>query len=220
SLKFSHKLGDITYIPDEPSILKSRPVHGNNQNSVLLKLNKVRHFIKVKDQLGFRDKENLLVFRGKVGTKKQRRKFFEMYFGHEMCHLGDTDKRNINPEAWKTPKVKISHFLKYKFILAIEGNDVASNLKWVMSSNSLAVMPQPTYETWFMEGRLIPNVHYVEIKSDFSDLEERLSYYINHPEEAEEIIKNANDYVKKFWDSEKEDLISLLVLKKYFDLTY
>ena len=46
--------------------------------------------------------------------------------------------------------------LNYKFILAIEGYDVATNLKWIMSSNSLAVMPRPTYATWFMEGTLIP----------------------------------------------------------------
>ena len=68
--------------------------------------------------------------------------------------------------------------------MALEGNDVASNLKWVMSSNSIAVMPRPTCETWFMEGKLIPNYHYIEIKPDYSDLPEKLQYYIDHPEEA------------------------------------
>lgn len=76
--------------------------------------------------------------------------------------------------------------MDYKFIMALEGNDVASNLKWVMSSNSIAVMPRPTCETWFMEGKLIPNYHYIEIKPDFTDLEERLKYYIEHPEEAQQ----------------------------------
>lgn len=58
----------------------------------------------------------------------------------------------------------IREHLDYKFIMAIEGNDVASNLKWVMSSNSLAVMPRPTCETWFMEGTLIPDYHYIEVR--------------------------------------------------------
>ena len=40
-----------------------------------------------------------------------------------------------------------------------------------MSSNSVAVMPRPKYESWFMEGRLQPGVHYIEIKDDYSDLE-------------------------------------------------
>ncbi|GIR91542.1 MAG: hypothetical protein CM15mP92_0060 [Halieaceae bacterium] len=72
--------------------------------------------------------------------------------------------------------------LKHKFILCIEGNDVASNLKWVMSSNSVAVMPKPKYESWFMEGKLIPNYHYILIKDDYSDLEEKLNYYKKNTE--------------------------------------
>lgn len=37
-------LGDITHILDQPTILKSRPIDGDNQNSVLLKLNRLRRF--------------------------------------------------------------------------------------------------------------------------------------------------------------------------------
>ena len=77
-------------------------------------------------------------------------------------------------------------------------------------------MPKPKYETWFMEGKLIPNHHFVEIKDDYSDLEERLSYFIDHPEEANRIIKNANDHVRQFQDRKREKLLSLLVLEKYF----
>jgi RNase adaptor protein for sRNA GlmZ degradation len=70
-----------------------------------------------------------------------------------------------------------------------------------------------------MEGRLIPNYHYIEVKEDFSDLEERLQYYIDHPEEAEAIIQHAHEYIDQFRDKERESLISLLVLKKYFEIT-
>jgi hypothetical protein len=93
---------------------------------------------------------------------------------------------------------------------------VATNLKWVMSSNSLAVMPKPKFETWFMEGTLIPNKHYVEIKDDYSDLEERLNYYMSHPQASLQIIQNAHEYIIQFNDKKQEDLISLLVLEKYF----
>ena len=99
--------------------------------------------------------------------------------------------------------------------MAIEGNDVATNLKWIMSTNSVAVMPRPTYETWFMEGRLVPNYHYIEIRSDYSDLEERLHYYATHPEEAEAIVAHAHEYVAQFRDRRRERLVSLLVLAKY-----
>ncbi|GGE24762.1 glycosyl transferase family 90 [Psychroflexus planctonicus] len=217
--QFCHEFGDVVHIPETPSILKSRPISNNNQNSVVLKLNRVRHFVYIKKDKAFQQKKNKLVFRGKVTFKEQRRKFFEMYFNHPMCDLGDTQQKQINPDEWKVKKTSIHYLLQYKFILAIEGIDVASNLKWVMSSNSLAVMPKPSFETWFMEAKLIPNYHYVEIKPDFSDLEERLNYYIEHEDEALQIIKNANEYVKQFQDSEREELISLLVMQKYFKMT-
>ena len=88
-----------------------------------------------------------------------------------------------------------------------------------MSSQSVAVMPRPKFETWFMEGKLIPDYHYIEIDDDYSNLNEKLAYYINHPEKALKIIENANNYVKQFQNKQREDIISLLVLKKYFEKT-
>ena len=217
--QFCYAFGDVVEIPETPSILKSRPIADDNQNSILLKLNKVRHFVKIKKDKPFHQKKNMLVFRGKVTYKKKRRKFFEMYFDHPMCDLGDTQQKKINPDKWKVKKTSIHYLLQYKFILAVEGIDVSSNLKWVMSSNSLAVMPKPEFETWFMEARLIPDYHYVAIKPDYSDLEEKLNYYIKNQDEALQIIQNAKEYVDQFWDKEREDLISLLVMQKYFDKT-
>lgn len=219
ALKWVFKHGDINYVPDVPCVVKSRPICQENENGVILKLNKVRHFLFVKDKKPFAEKKNEVIFRGEVRGKINRIRFFEQYFNHPMCDLGDTTRDFYEHKEWKVNKMTIKAQLNYKFILALEGNDVASNLKWVMSSNSVAVMPRPTCETWFMEGTLIPNYHYIEIKPDFSDLEERLRYYIEHIDEAETIIRNANKYVEQFKDKERELLISLLVMNKYFKMT-
>jgi hypothetical protein len=219
-LKCNFLFGDITEIPPVPSVLKSRPIEGDNRNSVLFKLNKVRHFIFLQDRIPFESKEDKVIFRGKVKGKANRRKFMEMYFGSPFCDAADVSRNNTeDPPEWKAPKETLYKHLKYKFIMALEGNDVASNLKWIMSSNSIAVMPKPTYETWFMEGTLIPDFHFIEIKPDFSDLEEKINFYIRNPDKAKQIISNANRYVKQFQDKEKEKIISLLVLQKYFEQT-
>jgi hypothetical protein len=172
----------------------------------------------VKDKKGFPDKKDKLIGRAIV-TRPHRIKFWEMYFNHPLCNLGQINKNNTNHPEWIVEPMTIDEQLEYKFILCIEGNDVATNLKWVMSSNSLAVMPRPQYETWFMEGRLIPNYHYVEIKTDYSDLEDRLTYYTHHIDEALQIIENAHQYMAQFRDKKREDLISLLTLRKYFTQT-
>jgi len=216
-LKGNFLFGDITTIANVPSIQKSRPIKGNNSNAILLKLDKKRHFLFINDHKAFSEKKNILIGRGAI-RQPHRIRFMEMYFDHPLCDLGMVNQ-NDNYQKWHKPKISILEHLEYKFILSLEGNDVATNLKWIMSSNSIAVMPKPKYETWFMEGRLIPDFHYILIKDDYSDLEERLQYYISHIQEAQAIIENAHQYVKQFLNPEQEDLISLLVLQKYFYYT-
>ena len=207
--------GDIVYVEDIPTIVKSRPLSENNSNSVLLKMDKVRHFIFIKDNISFADKEDKAIFRGKIAGKDIRLNFFEQYFGNPRFDIRTIDL--IKPE-WKGEKISIYDHLRYKYVMALEGNDVASNLKWIMSSNSIAIMPQPTCETWFMEGTLKPDYHYIEVKPDLSDLEEKMDYYSAHPEEAQKIIEHAHEYVKQFKDKKREEIISFLVLDKYFNL--
>ena len=63
---------------------------------------------------------------------------------------------------------------------------------------------------------MIPNVHYIEVADDYSNFEERIQYYLLHPEEAKEIALNANKYWDQFRDRRRENIISHLVLQKYF----
>ncbi|MDW2127345.1 glycosyltransferase, partial [Vibrio sp. 2033] len=57
----------------------------------------------------------------------------------------------------------------------------------------------------------------VEVANDYSDLIEKMEYYIAHPDEAENIINNAHAWVDQFRNQKRERLISLLVAKKYFE---
>lgn len=186
-------------------------------NSTLLNMEKIRHFTFIDDPFSFESKQNKLFYRGGI-YQAHRARFFEKHFGNPLCDLGHTGSKSIH-HAWQKPKISIAKHLPYKFLLSLEGNDVASNLKWVMSSNSLCVAPKMKFETWFMEGRLKGGEHFVEIADDYSDLEEKLEYFITHPKDALEIIHNAHEYIAQFRDKKREDIISLLVLEKYFYYT-
>lgn len=220
-LKFYREFGDVIRIPAKPSLLKSRPINDENQHSVLLKLNKVRHFsIPVQDQLNFDQKKNSVVWRGhaKPNHHSKREDLVLQYCDHPTFDIGQSNDHPRKSSA-KKAFLSIEDQLEYKFILSVEGNDVATNLKWIMASSSLCIMKKPRFETWFMEGKLEPGVHYALIKDDFSDLEEVVNYYLENPEKAQAIIHNANRWFKQFTNENSERLISLMVLEKYFKLS-
>ena len=111
--------------------------------------------------------------------------------------------------------MSVTSQFKYKFIFSVEGNDIASNLRWILSSNSLCFMRKPQYESWFMEGKLKAGIHYVEINNDFSNIKKMYDYYIKNPIEAKAIISNANEHAKLFEDLKLQKKIAKCVLYKY-----
>src|SRR5690606_22739720 len=212
SLRFEIVPGDVVDVPRYPAIVKSRPISTTNSNAVILNLDKARHFNFVRDDIPFGAKRDMLV--GRSGfSQPHRKRFFELYSDHPLCNLKKATKSS-DPGF-----LSIEQHLAYKFVLALEGNDVATNLKWIMSSNSIAVMPRPRYETWFMEGTLNPDYHYVCIAEDYSDLEDKLRIFIANKDAAEAIVRNGNQYVDQFKHKKREDAISLIVPQKYFERT-
>lgn len=213
------RFGDIRDVSDAPAFVKTRPLGQPNANSVLLRLNSIRHFRPISDTLTFRQKKDSLVWRGKV-KPNHRSTIFRQHFGNPRIDIGMTNNRP-EPELqpWRKPYLSIADQLQHKFILSVEGNDVATNLKWIAQSNSLCLMAKPKFESWFMEGTLQAGKHYVEVRDDYSDLPEKMDYYLDHPEEAERIIHHLQCHHNQFTDPKKEQLIGLLVARKYLQLS-
>lgn len=215
---YCYQFGDKTKVPDDPSFIKSRPVDKGlgNQNSVILNLDKLRHYYRIDDVKPYEKKKNMAVWRG-AAHQKHRQEFLKACYGSELLDVGAVDG-NIATEPFRKAFMSLRDQLQYKFVLSVEGNDVATNLKWIMSSNSICIMRRPRYETWFMEGRLIPGVHYVEVKDDYSDTNEKIEHYLNNQDEAGFILENAKKYANKFYNKDVEELVSLLVVDKYYSL--
>lgn len=212
NLRWMIRGGDVNRDQEYPSIAKSRPVlsEGMCSNNVLLKLNRIRHFIFFDDPFRWEDKKPIVLFRGAVVNKPRRQQFVDMWVDSPLCDIADTSQPGVRG-------MSIYDHLRYRYIMSLEGNDVASNLKWVMSSNSIAVMPRPTCETWFMEGRLVGGKHYIEIAPDYHDLQEKILYYESHPDQAKAIIRNAHEWVAMFKDTERERMVSMMVMRRYLE---
>lgn len=211
---FRDNLRNLRWIPRKPTFVKCRPIDCENNNSVLLKLNSVRFFDFQKDHLDFARKKPVAVFRGPC-HREHRQEFVNRCHRIPHTNIGDTRKCQIGKPTFKS-FLSQREQLQNKFIISVEGNDVSSSLTWIMASNSLAFMTLPKFEGWFMQGRLIPNHHYVLLRDDYSDLSEKIDYFARHTDEAIFIINNANNHVAKFFDSETENIVTWLVIRKYF----
>lgn len=215
-LKVNYLFGDVTWVPNAPSLVKSRPTGEANGNSVLLNLDKLRHFRLCADDTPWAKKKPMAVWRGALNNPLRvelLRRHQQSEFA-DVGHIGEA-RDGLQAKGFLSPQEQMG----YRYILSIEGFDVATNLKWIMASRSVCVMPKGRYETWFMEGGLIPDHHFVEVRTDFSDLEEKITELERNPQWAQDIVANANAYVASFCDRKTERKISLLVLQKYFEAT-
>jgi hypothetical protein len=188
-----------------------------------------------KYDIPFEDKKSIVLWRGGPsgngflnGTdshivKASREDLLKLWCNNDKTKkdidVGLIDKWNYKSfQRYLKPRMEISEMLKYKYLLSIEGNDVATNLKWALSSQSLVIMPKPRVESWFCESLLKPYVHYVPVKDDFSDLLEIKKWCDQNPKKCKEIIQNANKYTRAFTNEERERMLSIYVVEKYIQL--
>mgnify|MGYP001207506079 CR=1 FL=1 len=205
-------------------ISKTREIDDNN--IILLRLETERHWGPIKTIFSqdrpWTEKNNKIIWRGATtgaDRHKQRKILVEKYFNHPNKNIDVGFSEIVQNENNQSKNIKskldIKDQLKSKYIISIEGNDVASGLKWQMYSNSLVFMSKPLIESWFMEGLLKPWYHYIPLKDDYSDLEEKYNWALNHDEKCQEIISNANAYVHQFLDESNEILIMEEILNRY-----
>jgi len=216
SLKLDYIFGDLVHVPERPTIVKSRPITPDNANSVLMKLDKLRHFHVLADPVPFEAKRPVAVWRGAANHPRR------IGFVEACARLPGTDIGFTNPtapDAWKRPPLSMTAQMGCRYILSVQGYDVATNLKWIFASNSLCIMPAPDCETWFMECSLVPGVHYAELKPDYSNLAELIEGFEARPDEAKAIVANAQAHFRQFTDPVAEQVVSLLVLYKYLVLS-
>ena len=221
--RFYYCPGDINSDKDMLNILKDRI----NNNGVLIRsLNFNRHwgeYYNKPNDISFVDKTNKIVWRGTTTGSEDRKgnrfdlikKWFNKNENVDVA-FSDTCQGKDNYKKYVKDSKSIEELLKYKYILSIEGNDKDSGINWKMNSNSLVLMPKPTITSWMMETKLIPDKHYVLLKDDYSDLEEKYNWCNNNQQKCLEIIKNANTFMDQFKDKNNEEKIEKRVLEEYF----
>ena len=175
-------------------------------DTIIWPMNRIRHLAPAahvyKDDIPWKEKIGKAIWRGGYNDPFGMKTKFELVSKHVDSDLVDakfakrTNKRGRGKtkevdENLMGPFISQEEQLKYKYLISIEGNDVSSGLKWMLMSNSVVLLPPTTYESWAMEGLLEPFVHYIPIKSDASDVEEKIKWAEDNPEDAQKIAERS-----------------------------
>ena len=207
-----------------PIFAKVRNLKYFNNYSLLHPLyDRERHWKEVfnlNDTLNWNEKKNDVIWRG-VSTGdlnsnyNTRIKFSKLYANKYNIGISRFVQGIVPDKKIKKNNITINEMLKYKYIISLEGNDKDSGLNWKLYSNSCVIMPKPTWESWLMEGKLIPWFHYIPLNDNIDNLDEILEWCNKNQDKCEQISRNSTQYIHMFLNEENENKIINELFNKY-----
>jgi hypothetical protein len=123
------------------------------------------------------------------------------------------DGKNI-PSHYFAGRESHLEFMKYKMILIIDGNVIASSHMWTFATGAVPLLVSNA-TCWFSRF-LRPFENYIPIKYDLSDLHEKINWVMEHDSQAEIIAKNALEFATTIFSANfqrvyiKNEIISKL----------
>ena len=137
----------------------------------------------------------------------ERCRFIYNLYNSSLVDAGLNIPLNVSGRELSKPSVGVTDLLKYKMLISIEGNDVATGLKWSLMSNSVVLMVPPFKSTFVLENLLEPWVHYVPLEPamDRESVEERVRWVLDHEDEARAIATRARTFMEDLWLYQHEE---------------
>ncbi|KAL7005163.1 hypothetical protein EMMF5_005272 [Cystobasidiomycetes sp. EMM_F5] len=111
------------------------------------------------------------------------------------------------------PTMGLDDSYQYKFLMDVDGNGWSGRFHRLMSTKSI-VLKSTIFPEWYSE-RIMPWVHYVPIKVDYSDLYDVMTFFIgtpdgrgSHDDLAAKLAAQGKEYARTMW--RKEDMASYM----------
>lgn len=189
-------------------------------------LNEDMIFLNQKKVSTWEDKKSALIWRGSLtgitGDKNLLSNYIEggprlnvvkNYFNHNTSVIDVALMDESHGQFVRRSFTSMADQLEFKYILSLEGNDVATGLKWMLISNSVVFMSRPTTVSFLMEDELVPFVHYVPLEDDYSDLLQMVLWAHENDEKCKWIADQATSYMEQLWTSQQAKRDNALIVQ-------
>jgi len=208
-----------------------------NDWNIIWPLNRKRHFASLgnvpQNDRPWHEKIPKLIWRGRTPNSllflknekpieldswKQRLSLVRNFWNSSLVDAKFVGKHLLQSKYY-AHKLNMSQMLQYKYQIAVEGNDVATGLKWMLFSKSLLFMPPIKFSSWVMESLLEPFVHYIPIHANMSNVEEMVEWANSHPVKSKQIAERGTLFVYDLFFHPNayldEELILTEIYKRY-----
>ena len=132
-------------------------------------------------------------------------------------HNNATKLGTMLDDLYKGKKVNYLSYkdqASYKYVISLDGNGAAWTRPLYTSFSSSLLIYQTDYVQWFQPA-LQPNVHYLPLQRDLSNLLEGIKWARNHSSEVVEMIENANIVANKCFTPKAINQQLEYILKQY-----
>ncbi|KAH8147252.1 uncharacterized protein LAJ45_08730 [Morchella importuna] len=143
-------------------------------------------------------KENKLVWRGADLGLDIRKGLFDATKDKPWSDIKTVDWGN--PESVKNDLLTMSDHCRYKFLAHVEGYSYSGRLKYLQACHSVIIAHKLNWVQHYHSLMVLqgPLQNFVEVKRDWSDLEEKIQFLMTNPAKAEEIAARSREVWRRY----------------------
>lgn len=187
-----------------PRLARSRILRGTDEGKACQRMphepivwnfvgSPMRKLLKAKRDLPWDEKKDKALLRVTQSNLESLSNFKNSPIVHT-DHIERNPKRYSGLPGDKMPELDIP----YKGIIANESED-PMELVHALWSNSVVLLTPVRTQTWTMEDQLQPWIHYIPVDSDLGNLETRMDWVLQHPNEAKKISGRASEWIEELY---------------------
>ncbi|KAJ3376906.1 F-actin-capping protein subunit alpha [Lobulomyces angularis] len=185
------------------------------------------NLIKFEKNFRLKNPDQIIDFGLETNKKKKTKNFdlkkffFDIYKNktlvdigfHAFCQIEENVKESIKVEYGLKNSVNAKIIFRFKYLLVVDGNSWPARFQTFLASGSV-ILYNGIFTDWY-NWQLKPWIHYIPVKLDLSDLEEKLEWLKLNDQKAKDISINSFNLMKRFNNLKEMQCYSSLLLLEY-----